>query len=160
MPQERRISRRDFLKVSALATVAAAVQACAQPTPQIVEKEVPVEKVVKETVVVEKEVPVEKTVKETVVVEKEKVVEKVVTATPVPSKYHEAPELTELVKAGKLPPVDERLPLEPKLTNEIPPDQLKYEIGRYGGTIRTATMTITSATRIDRLSPPDPRRSA
>ena len=55
--------------------------ACAQPTPQIVEK------IVKETVVVEKEKivekPVEKIVKETVIVEKpvEKVVEKVITAT-------------------------------------------------------------------------------
>jgi len=44
--------------------------ACAQPTPEVVEKQV----------VVEKEVPV------TVEVEKEKVVEKVVTATPVPPK--------------------------------------------------------------------------
>ena len=48
----------------------------AAPTPQIVEKEVVVEKKVVETVVVEKEVPVEKPVVKTVVVEK------VVTATP------------------------------------------------------------------------------
>ena len=47
--------------------------ACGPATPQIVEveKQVPVEKVVKETVVVEKEVPVEKQVVATVVVEKQ-----------------------------------------------------------------------------------------
>ena len=30
------------------------------------------------------------------------------------AKYKEAPELTELVKAGKLPPVEQRLPKEPE----------------------------------------------
>ena len=125
-----KLSRRDFLKASALATVAAAVQACAQPTPQVIEKEVPVEKVVKETVVVEKEVPVEKVVKETVAVEKEKVVEKVVTATPLP--YKEAPMLAALVKAGKLPPVTERLPVEPAVF------KCNDGIGKYGGKIRRA----------------------
>jgi len=135
-----KLSRRDFLKASALATVAAAVQACAQPTPQVIEKEVPVEKVVKETVVVEKEVPVEKTVKETVVVEKEKVVEKVVTATPEPAKYKEAPMLAELVKAGKLPPVEERLPIEPKV---FPVMEM---IGKYGGTIRRCFSGVSDST--------------
>lgn len=55
---------------------------CSQPTPQVVEKEIPVEKVVKETVIVEKEVPVERVIKETVIVEKPITVEKIVTATP------------------------------------------------------------------------------
>ena len=64
--------------------------ACGPATPQIieVEKQVPVEKIVKETVivekevVVEKEVPVEKIVKETVVVEKTIEKEVLVTAEP------------------------------------------------------------------------------
>jgi len=103
---------------------------CAQPTPQIIEKEVQVEKIVKETVVVEKEVAVEKVVKETVVVQKEVAIEKVVTATPMPSKYREAPMLAELVKAGKLPPVDERLPQEPMVLQPL------EEIGTYGGSWR------------------------
>jgi len=123
-----KLNRRDFLKASALATVAAAVQACAQPTPQVIEKEVPVEKVVKETVVVEKQVPVEKIVKETIVVEKEKLVEKVVTATPLP--YKEAPMLAALVRAGKLPPVEERLPEEPWVIPTL------EGIGKHGGGIR------------------------
>ncbi len=53
-----------------------ALAACAAPTPQVIEKEVVVEKVVKETVVVEKEKIVEKEVVQTVEVEKEVVVEK------------------------------------------------------------------------------------
>lgn len=74
-----------------LATMVATVfSGCAQPTPEVVEKEVVVEKPVVETVVVEKEKLVEKKVVETVVVEKEVPVEKevikevVVTATPMP----------------------------------------------------------------------------
>ncbi len=127
---ESSMNRRRFLKLSVLSAVGAALAACAQPTPQIIEKEVPVEKVVKETVVVEKQIPVEKTVKETVIVEKEKVVEKVVTATPEPAKFKEAPMLAELVKAGKLPPVDERLPSNPCVC------PVMEGIGNYGGTMR------------------------
>jgi len=56
------------------------VAACAPSTPQVVEKEVVVEKPVVETVVVEKEVVVEKPVVETVVVEKPVVI----TPTPAP----------------------------------------------------------------------------
>jgi len=69
-----------FAALAVLAVVSLLV-ACAPPaTPQVVVKEVPVEKKVVETVVVEKEVPVEKKVVETVIVEK------VITATPVPAK--------------------------------------------------------------------------
>jgi len=39
-----------------------------------------------------------------------------------------------------LPPVEERLPKVPKVTNEMPPDQLNYQIGQYGGTLRTVRM--------------------
>jgi len=55
----RRLTRRDFLRLSAAAATGTILAACAPATPKIVtvEKEVPVEKVVKETVVVEKEVP-------------------------------------------------------------------------------------------------------
>ncbi len=43
--------------------------------------------------------------------------------------YREAPVLTELVAAGELPPVDDRLPVEPALLEPI------ESVGRYGGTI-------------------------
>ncbi len=52
--------------------------------------------------------------------------------TPVPTvttaKYKEAPQLADLVKAGKLPPVDQRLPSNPRVLKPL--DQ----IGQYGGT--------------------------
>ena len=44
--------------------------------------------------------------------------------------YKEAPQLAELVKAGKLPPVDQRLPSEPKVVKPL------KEVGKYGGTQR------------------------
>jgi peptide/nickel transport system substrate-binding protein len=47
-------------------------------------------------------------------------------------KYNEAPMLAEMVAAGELPPVDERLPLEPMVIEVVD------EIGQYGGTIRRA----------------------
>lgn len=50
-------------------------------------------------------------------------------AEPAASKYNEAPMLAELVAKGELPPVDERLPLEP-LVEEV------AQVGKYGGTLR------------------------
>ena len=44
-------------------------------------------------------------------------------------KYHEAPMLHELVLQGKLPPVDQRLPQNPKVV------QPYKQIGQYGGTL-------------------------
>jgi len=85
--KRRRITRRDFLRVSAV-TAAGVLTGCATPTPQVV----------KETVVVEKEVTVAPVVVEkevTVVVEK------------APEKFREAPMLADRVAAGTLPPVGE-----------------------------------------------------
>ena len=45
-------------------------------------------------------------------------------------KFNEAPMLKALVSAGKLPPVDQRLPEEPLVINPV------EEIGQYGGTWR------------------------
>src|SRR3990170_5019905 len=47
-----------------------------------------------------------------------------------PKKFNEAPMLAELVKAGKLPPVEKRLPEEPLVIKPLD------EIGKYGGTWR------------------------
>jgi peptide/nickel transport system substrate-binding protein len=49
-----------------------------------------------------------------------------------PGSYNEAPQLAELVAAGELPPVEERLPLQPLV---ITP---RDEIGQYGGEQRGA----------------------
>jgi len=55
--------------------------------------------------------------------------------------YQEAPMLRVKVAAGELPPVEERLPLEPKVLsaerNEIANENLDFEIGQYGGMLRT-----------------------
>ena len=123
--EERKLKRREFLKLSSLAVVGAAAVACA-PTPQVIEKEVTreVEKVVKETVVVEKEKEVTK------VVEKEKevtkIVEKEVTVV-VETSELEPPFLAEQVASGALPPVDERVPVDPLVLKPI------EKIGQYGG---------------------------
>ncbi|HSN76407.1 MAG TPA: ABC transporter substrate-binding protein, partial [Anaerolineae bacterium] len=50
-------------------------------------------------------------------------------AEPAASMYKEAPMLAEMVAAGELPPVDERLPDEP-LVEEV------AQVGKYGGTLR------------------------
>jgi peptide/nickel transport system substrate-binding protein len=47
-----------------------------------------------------------------------------------PKTFKEAPQLAELVKAGKLPPVAERIGADPLVIKPV------HEIGRYGGTIR------------------------
>jgi peptide/nickel transport system substrate-binding protein len=49
-----------------------------------------------------------------------------------PKKFQEAPMLAERVRAGKLPPVAERLPVEPLVWQPL------NEIGKYGGTWRRA----------------------
>ncbi|GEM_PF-686627 len=69
--EKRKLNRRDFLRLAAAAATGALVAACAPAAPQVVEveKQVPIEKVVKETVVVEKEVVVEKPAKPEEVVE-------------------------------------------------------------------------------------------
>lgn len=53
------------------------------------------------------------------------------------SSYSEAPMLAEKVKNGELPPVEDRLPENPRVnTTEFTEDELAYEIGSYGGTMR------------------------
>src|SRR5690349_20768752 len=44
-----------------------------------------------------------------------------------PKKFQEAPALSELVKAGKLPPVEQRLPSEPMVVEPL------RSVGKYGG---------------------------
>ena len=51
-------------------------------------------------------------------------------------KYGEAPALAELVKAGKLPPVEQRLPKNPLV--KVP----WSEVGQYGGNVRWDEYTI------------------
>jgi peptide/nickel transport system substrate-binding protein len=114
------VSRREFLRIGTMSAIGVAAAACQAQTV-----------VVKETVEVEKEV--------TTVVEKEKevtkVVEKEVTPTPMPSEFTEAPLLSDMVTAGDLPPVDERLAKDPMVLSPL------EGIGTYGGIVRAASDT-------------------
>ena len=63
-----------------------------------------------------------------------------------PKEFHEAPMLAELVKAGKLPPVKDRLPAEPLVIKPL------NEVGKYGGTWRrgfTGTGDVENGNRIN-----------
>jgi len=129
MTERKELSRREFLRVSALTAAGIAAVAC-QPQTVIVKEtvEVPVEKVVKETV--EVQVEVEKIVEKTVIVEKEVPIEKEVIVTATPSAYSESPGYNLAIAQGKLPPLDERLPQEPLILEVVD------KIGEYGGTWR------------------------
>ena len=125
------------LVLAILALVAISmVAACAETTV----KEVPVEVIVEKEII--KEVPVDRIVMqevvkevmvpgETVVVERTvEVIKEVPVATF--AKFGEAPGLLQLVQAGKLRPVEERLPKEPMVI-------ATQEIGAYGGDFRSFT---------------------
>lgn len=97
------ISRRSFLRGAAMAAASLLAASCAPTTPEVTEPDTPA--------------PTQAPA---------------ATATPVPAKFNEAPMLAEMVAAGTLPPVEERLPLEPMVMDVFD------EIGKYGGTIRRA----------------------
>ncbi len=116
--KSRLISRREFLRLSALTAVGAAAAACgAQATPT---------KAPAPTAVPAAKVEPTKAPAATVA--------PAATKAPVApvSQFKEAPMLAELVKAGKLPAVDARLPKKPCV-------MVGYEgVGKYGGTWRRA----------------------
>ncbi len=116
-------TRRDFIRLTSLTAAGVAIAACARE-PEVVEK------IVQETVIVEKEVEKE------VVVEKEVIVEKEVEVAPPPDKYGESPMLAARVARGELPPVDERLPEEPRVC------EVYERIGDYGGTLTVGDLTM------------------
>jgi len=90
------------------------LSACAPPTPEVIV----------ETVEVEKEV----TVVETVEVEKEVTVVETVEVEVDITTYGEAPQLAEMVAAGSLPAVEDRLPENPLVVLPV------KSVGEYGGT--------------------------
>ena len=60
-----------------------------------------------------------------------------------PPKYNEVPFFADLVAAGKLPPISERLPSEPFVVGPGVLNSerwLDWEVGRYGGTIYTTNL--------------------
>jgi peptide/nickel transport system substrate-binding protein len=118
--QKTRINRRQFLRLSALASAGVAVAACTAPAapapvaapPTAAPQPTAVPKATEKAVTVATAAPAP-------------------TAAPT-SKYKEASALADLVKAGKLPPVDQRLPKNPKVQKPF------VKVGKYGGTWRRA----------------------
>ncbi|NLS77719.1 MAG: ABC transporter substrate-binding protein [Chloroflexi bacterium] len=108
------INRRTFLKATALAAAAAMVQACApaEPTSAPAPTKAPA-------------APTNTSAP-------------AATATPEKMTFKEAPMLADLVKAGKLPPVEQRLPPSPQVLTPL------TEVGTYGGTLRTAINNVNS----------------
>ncbi|MBN1873636.1 MAG: ABC transporter substrate-binding protein [Anaerolineae bacterium] len=104
----RELTRREFMQASALTAAGVVLAACGQPTAEPTEAPKATEEV--------------KTEPEPTKVEEEKPA-----AT---NKYKEAPILAALVESGDLPPVDERLPMNPCVCD------VAESIGNYGGTIR------------------------
>ncbi len=113
-----RISRRQFIKLSAVAVAGTVVAACegGQTTPMVDPTSEPAATATPQPT----EEPVE--VKEEAPEPTEEVV----------SKYNEAPMLAEMVANGELPPVDERLPKNPRVLEPY------HSIGQYGGAWRRA----------------------
>jgi peptide/nickel transport system substrate-binding protein len=109
------------------------VSACAAPTAEVIKETVVVteEVIVTEEVEVEVEKTVEVEVEKTVEVEVE--VEVQVTPTPGPMVYIEAPLFADMVAAGELPPLEERLPLVPARDKTVNEECMTYEVGTYGG---------------------------
>ncbi len=118
-----RVSRRRFLHMCGMATLGVVAAACAQQAP---EPAAPTAEPGSTSAPVATAAPTQAGAEAT-------------TAPVATGGGQEAPMLAEMVKAGTLPPLQDRIPLEPKITNEMPAEHLTLEVGRYGGTLRTVT---------------------
>ncbi len=128
------ISRRDMLKLSAMTAGAAILGACAGPSPTPVTEATPKPT---ETPVANVTVAPTATAKPKEEAKPTDTPKPVAASTKPPAgKYAEAPGLADLVKAGTLPPIDERLPMAPGVSNAVVSEYYQPEIGRYGGMMR------------------------
>ena len=101
MEEKRRLTRRQFIQLSSTAVAGAVLAACGPKATDVPEIDEPADSGVAEDTT-EQDAPV--------------------------SKYNESPTWAALVEKGELPPVDDRLPINPMV---ITPHE---EIGEYGGT--------------------------
>src|SRR6266849_3153262 len=138
MSRSKVVSRREFLVLSSAMTgaiaLAACVQAPAQPAPTQVAAAKPA---TAPTPAPPAAVPAPTAVPAAAgtkpdrqLVGKLEGYEIITNPAAMPKKFNEAPMLAELVKSGKLPSVDKRLPDEPLVVKPV------HEIGKYGGTWR------------------------
>lgn len=126
MEKKRVVTRREFLRYSAMTAAGVAVASCAAPTVET-PAEVPTEvKAEEEPVAEPTEKPVEKPTEAPVA---EAPTEAAPTEVPAPT-YKDPPMLADLVASGDLPPIDERLPINPMVF------PVKEKVGVHGGLIR------------------------
>ena len=124
MTTRKQITRRQFLQFGGTAAIATALAACAPatlaPTTAPAATKAPEATKVAEAT----KAPVATKAPEAT---------KVAEATKAPvAAFKEAPMLADQVKAGKLPPVEQRLPTNPLVVTPV------EKVGKYGGTWRTA----------------------
>jgi peptide/nickel transport system substrate-binding protein len=122
--QQKRLSRREFLRLSIVAGVGAALAACAPATavPTQVPTKAPEATKAPASTTAPTAAPA---------ATQPPAATKPPAATAAPAaKYSESPKLAELVKAGKLPPIEQRLPADVKVLKPF------GEVGKYGGTQR------------------------
>jgi peptide/nickel transport system substrate-binding protein len=135
---KKKINRREFLQLAAMGTAGAALTACTTPTPP--PTTAPVEAPTATLAATVPPATEAATATEAAakigseLIGKLEGPEIIRDVTKFPSKFNEAPVLADLVKAGTLPPVEERLP-NPEDLMVIKP---LNEIGKYGGTWRRA----------------------
>ena len=117
MDKGQKLSRREFLRLSAISAASAVIAACGGPAAQPAGTPAP-------------GAPSAPTAAPGGGVA---VATPAATTAPIaaPGKYQEAPMLAEQVQAGKLPPVDQRLPKNPY----VPPHPW-LQVGKYGGTLQ------------------------
>ena len=117
--KERKLNRRQFLQLSALTAAGTVLTACATPATPTAAPEKPA---------------AEPTATTAPAAEKPAAAPTATTAPAAPeapaSNYKEAPMLAEKVKAGSLPPVQERLPASPLVLEPVD------STGVYGGTLK------------------------
>jgi len=129
MEVKRRITRREFLKASALAVAGTALAACT--TKETTEAPAaPTAVPVKPTEVPTKAPEVKATEAPTKAPEVKPTEVPVVPTEPPAPKYTEAPMLAAMVASGELPDIEERLPQNPMVFPVL------ESVGKHGGTIR------------------------
>jgi len=118
MSQTKKLSRREFLHLSAYGAAGLALAACAQATTttEVAAPATATTAPVQEAAATPTPIPAQ---------------EATATLVPTAAVSKEAPALAELVAAGKLPPLEERLPKVPLTLSPVD------EIGTYGGRWRT-----------------------
>ena len=111
----RVIKRRDFLRLSTTAAVGSALLAACGSDPEVITSDEELTADQDQQAEAQETQADSQTAAEVV--------------TEVAEGFSEAPDLAELVAAGELPPVEERLPLKPQILG-------RDEIGQYGGEVR------------------------